>query len=321
MDAIHLRAHSSPELMPFPIELNLPKKHNDHSFEGIAANVMLLLKLIHDHNHESAKSNDDRRKQRLAGMISILDDVKFRMQKSQGTGARKAEFRRCNSELRPRMHGNVPLPRVKKTSEPGSLALADVDDIEQMRKELNASLAARKSLEMMCSSLGREKEFMSTELLKKVHELSELEELVEDLKAQNETLLAKVRACATEHKERRILGNNLGGEPLDNALLHERNKELSKKLLKSLDGYRSMKRKYKDSHDKAVHLRKTMDELEEDLARGRACVDGLRQIVGVKNGQSEDGLEELDKLECLFENLESKSSDHHKWRTETDCKG
>ncbi|KAI4371816.1 hypothetical protein MLD38_010120 [Melastoma candidum] len=105
----------------------------------------------------------------------------------------------------------------------------------------------------------------------------------------------------------------------DDTLLHERNKELSEKLLESLDGYRSMKRKYKYSHDKAVQLRKTMDGLEEDLAQGRACIDGLRQIVEIKNSQSAQGPEELDTLVYLIGNPESKSSDHHKWRTETDC--
>ncbi|KAB1207748.1 hypothetical protein CJ030_MR7G017749 [Morella rubra] len=88
--------------------------------------------------------------------------------------------------------------RGKKSDEP----LIDEKEIG-LRKELNASLAARKSLEMLYSSLGKEKEIMASELSRKVQELSGMEELINDLKAQNEMLRAKVQTCAEEHKEKK----------------------------------------------------------------------------------------------------------------------
>lgn len=42
---------------------------------------------------------------------------------------------------------------------------------------------------------------MAAELSRKVLELSGMEELITDLKAQNETLLKKVRKCGLEHED------------------------------------------------------------------------------------------------------------------------
>ncbi|KAJ6949667.1 hypothetical protein NC651_003600 [Populus alba x Populus x berolinensis] len=69
-----------------------------------------------------------------------------------------AQLRRCNTDLRP------------------SLAPADQKPDES-------------------ASDGKEREIMAAELARKVHELNETEELVYDLKSQNETLMAKLQAC------------------------------------------------------------------------------------------------------------------------------
>ncbi|CDY48572.1 BnaA09g01680D [Brassica napus] len=42
---------------------------------------------------------------------------------------------------------------------------------------------------------------MAIELSRKAYELTEMEELISDLKAQNEKLLKKVQNCAVEHKK------------------------------------------------------------------------------------------------------------------------
>ncbi|KAB1207751.1 hypothetical protein CJ030_MR7G017746 [Morella rubra] len=261
--------------------------------DGIATNVKLLLKLIQDHNEARTKDNDDRKVQRVAGMIKIIDDVKSRIEKSHSPATKK-EFRRCNTDLR----RNV--PRDKKPDEP----LTDEKEI-RLRKELNASLAARKSLEMLCSSLGKEKEIMASELARKVHELSGMEELINDLKAQNEMLLAKVQTCGDEHKERKY-GK---GETQGNAGLQERNRELSKQLVKSLEGYRSLKRKLKDAKDENIGIFGTMEELGKEVRAGLARIrSSFRQRMVSGDEQPGDSEEKISALERMFESFNMKIS-------------
>ena len=157
------------------------------TYKGIATNVKLLLKLIQDHQEASNKGAlDDRKAQRFAGMMTILDDVRTRLQKCQFSGMKSvAELRRCNTDLRATM-SNPPSPR---DHNPKMLVL---DEKEKLRKDLNTSHAAQKRLGVMCASLGKEKEIIARELTRKVQELNEMEELVNDLKAQNERLSSKV---------------------------------------------------------------------------------------------------------------------------------
>ncbi|XP_044497600.1 uncharacterized protein LOC123219669 [Mangifera indica] len=218
---------------------------HDLSLEGIAANVKLLLKLIQEHNEASTKDQDDRKMQRVAGMITIIDDLKTRIQKSQSV-RKTAELRRCFTELKP-----IRPSKDKKTCE------LPTDEQDKLRRQLTESLAARKSLEVICSSLGKEKNIMASELARKVHELSELEEHINDLKAQNETLLAKVQQYASGHKETKSNGVDLQ----ENAALQKRNKALSEQLLKTLDGYKSLKRKYQDAKEENIAIRATMEEM------------------------------------------------------------
>ncbi|XP_031279190.1 uncharacterized protein LOC116137648 [Pistacia vera] len=290
------RAFSSPELVPD----NSSSRLEDHSLEGIAANVKLLLKLIQDHNEASTKNQDDRKTQRVAGMITIIDDVKTRIQKSQSV-RRTAELWRCFTDLKP----NHP-PKETKTSELPN------DEKDKLRRQLTASLAARKSLEVMCSSLGKEKQIMASELAKKVHELSELEEHVSDLKAQNDTLLAKVQQYAAEHKEKKSNGVEIQG----NAALQERTKALSEQLLKSLDGYKSLKRKYQDAKEENVAMRATMEEMGFEVAAGVDQVKGLRQRIATK--EEPVNIEaEISALETMFKGFNMKIGKHIKNKSES----
>ncbi|KAB2601513.1 centrosomal protein [Pyrus ussuriensis x Pyrus communis] len=267
----------------------------DHSFDGIATNVKLLLKLIQEQNEACTKDNDDRKMQRVAGMMTIIDDVKTRIQKSQ-TVKRRAELRRCNTDLRP----NV--PRDKRPPEPV------IDEKERLRRQLSASLAARKSLEIMCSGLGKEKEIIASELARKVQELTGMEEHINDLRAQNEMLLAKVQACAAEHKEKRCAGG--GVEIHGNAALQERNKALSEQLLKSLDGCRSLKRKIKDAQKENNGMHSTMEEMGVEVQGGLERICALKQKIATSNEQAADIEEEISALEHLFESFSMKILKH-----------
>uniref|UniRef100_A0A5B7BRA2 Uncharacterized protein n=1 Tax=Davidia involucrata TaxID=16924 RepID=A0A5B7BRA2_DAVIN len=288
----NVRAKSSPALLPSSTATE--QDDGSSSLEGVAANVKLLLKLIQDHNEACCKEkNDSRRMLRVAGMMTILDNVRTRIQKCQSFGLkREAELRRCNTDVR---HSHV--PRDKRPNE------VVTDEKEKLRRELNASLAARKSLEIMCCSLGKEKEIMAAELARKVHESSGMEELISDLKAQNGTLLEKVQECAAEHKEKKC---SSGGEAQANAALQERNKVLSEQVLRSLDGYRSAKRKLKEAQEDNAAMRATMEEMRVEVGAS------LERIHGFKQGSEQqiDIEEEISQLEHVFECFEIKVSKH-----------
>lgn len=300
-----VRAISSPDLLPSSLNdhtnhnQNIQDRPDDLSLEGVSTNIKLLLKLIQDHNEACAKDiNDERKLQRVAGMMTnILDDVKFRIQKCQTLSKkREAELRRCNTDLRP---GHV--PRDKKPTEAGG------EERQKMKKELNASLAAQKSLEIMCSSLGKEKEIMATELARMVQELSGTEELVNDLKAQNEMLLEKVQNFVAEHKEVETLGNEA---------LQDRNKALSEKLLKSIDGYRSLKRKLKEAQEENAGLHMTLEEVGVDVAAGLDQIRSFRQRIITGNEQAVDIEEEMSALAHMFERFEIKATKHRQKKSE-----
>lgn len=289
-----LRSHSSPDLGAGPPD--------DSTLEGITANVKLLLKLIQDHGEACGSESDDRKVQRVAGMMSILDTVKTRIQKSQPIVKKKpeAELRRCNTDLRPRN-----IPRNRKTGEP-SPATA-MDDKQRLLKELNAVASNNKSLEVMCQSLGKEKSIMAAELARKAQELSGMEELLSDLKTQNEALMAKVQACKADHKDGRPQASSPPKPQGSTTALQERNKALSEQLLKSLDAYRALKRKYKDMVEESTRIRAAMEEFKAEVA---TCLKRIRTFQqGAEPGtQQPVEMEEMLALERVVEHFEMKIS-------------
>ncbi|KAL8045608.1 hypothetical protein ABFX02_08G125400 [Erythranthe guttata] len=303
------RAISSPDLVS---PSTRPEHHYDDSaLEGVAANIKLLLKLTQDHKEACDKEkNDSRRMLRVATMMTILDNVRDRIQKCQSFGNIKrtseAELRRCNTDLR-----RNPIPRDKRNHHGIGGEPVVEDEKERLKRELAASLAARKSLQVMCSSLGKEKEIMACELSKKVHEMCEMEELIEHLKERNNTLLQKVQECASEHyNERRNSGGGLGGgggggqsQAAATAALQERNKVLSEQLLKSLDGYRAMKRRLKLVQEENVTMHGIMDEMGGKVVISIERVRRLRERMNKESEPSPGGdfRREIEALERMFE--------------------
>ncbi|KAL3624776.1 hypothetical protein CASFOL_031444 [Castilleja foliolosa] len=264
------------------------QQYDDSALEGVAANIKLLLKLTQDHKDACDKEkNGSRRMLRVATMMTILDNIRDRIQKCQSFGNRVgsgAEMRRCNTIPKPR---NPPVPRVESDG-------LDEEN-ERLRRELSGSLAAQKSLQAMCTSLGKEKEIMAAELSRRVHELGATEELINDLKVQNEMLLEKVKKCASEKK------HDGGGV---NSALRERNDVLSEQLLKMLDGYRTMKRKLRKAEEENGGMRSFIDEMRAKI------VGSLERIRGFKEGEvlspmNVDVREEIVALESMFECFET----------------
>ncbi|KAL8507342.1 hypothetical protein ACS0TY_018039 [Phlomoides rotata] len=285
-----VRANSSPDLIFPSATKNQP--FDDVALQGVAANVKLLLKLIQDHKIAcDQEKTDHRRMLRVATMMTILDNVRERIQKCQSFGNKRgeAELRRCNTDLR-----RSPVPRDDKRD----------DEKEGLRRDLSASLAG---LQMMCSSLGKEKQIMSAELSKKVHELSEMEEIINNLKEQNETLRQKVQECFSEHMEKKT--GSKGEPPAVALVLQERNKALSEQLLRSLDGYRSMKRKLKVAQEENVMMHDTIDEM------GAKVVRSLERVRSLKEGMSSSSVdvqEEIAVLERVFEGFKMVVEKHDK---------
>ncbi|KAF9588980.1 hypothetical protein IFM89_017659 [Coptis chinensis] len=188
------------------------------------------------------------------------------------------------------------MPKDKKPPEPV------LDEKQKLQKELSDCLVVRKSLEKMFSSLGKEKSIMSAELAKKVQELNSMEEQFNDLKEQSAMLLEKVQICASKHKDKKVVGGDSPGSEH----LQDRNKKLSEQLLKSLDGYRSAKRKMKEAQEENARYRAKMKEVTEEIVRGLERIHAFQQRnTGKENVEME---EELSALEQMLRDLETKVS-------------
>ncbi|XP_068653989.1 microtubule-associated protein 70-1-like [Aristolochia californica] len=236
-------------------------------------------------------------------MISIIDDIRCRIERSIPPNRKEAVLRRCKTELR-----RTPIPKDKKPPEPVN------DDCQALRRELSASHEARKSLERMFSSLGKEKEIMAAELARKVQEISCMEEDINDLKVRNERLLQMVQHCAAEHKEQKIEVRESSG----NQALQERNKRLSEQLLKSLDGYRSQKRKMKEAQEENARLRVKMVEIAQEVVVGQEKIHGFRERFERRKEKELNVEEELSAVESLFQRFEVKATTG--WPKRSECK-
>lgn len=284
-----LRANSSPDLPS-------SDQYDDSALEGVAANVKLLLKLIQDHKHACNKGQkDSRRMLRVAGMMTVLDNVRTRIQKCQSFGNKRseAELKRCTSDVKLN----------RSFSKDGKTA----DETEALSKQLNASLAAQKSLEVMCSILGQEKEIMVKELARKNSELSALEEHIDDIKTQNSSLLQKVKEFATGQSDKAGEGIN---ESQGNVDLQEQNKVLSQQLLRSLDGYRYMRRKLQNSQEETLQLRETMEEISEKAIAGLQRIRELKKQNDKESDTAVDLKECTTELENVFQSLQEMVSKH-----------
>ncbi|KAF7842919.1 intracellular protein transport protein USO1-like [Senna tora] len=309
------RAVSAPELSPSsPSSTSIAQysgEENISGFEGVATNVKLLLKLIQDHNGGITKDNLERKHHRVAGMISIIDEVKNRIQKIQTNSKRRAELRRCNTDVKP----NIPSPREKKSPE------LVTDEKDRLRRELQSSMMARQSIQALCSSLGKEKQIMAAELARKAQELTEMEEYISDLKDQNQMLMEKLQACSSEHREKSgEVETETEVETESNMMLQQRNKELSEQLLKSIDGYRYLRRKFQAAQEENMEIHTVMEEMEVEV---QAAIEKIQSLKGkmeattTTNGGDNNTTikEEIAALEQMLRSLSLKISKHRQKKT------
>ncbi|KAI9122483.1 hypothetical protein K1719_006323 [Acacia pycnantha] len=297
-----LRAVSAPDLMPPSSSIAQPEPASQEnvSLEGVAINVKLLLKLIQDHNVGNSKDNLERKTHRVSGMISIIDEVKNRIQKIQTTSKRRAELRRCNTDLKP----NVPSPRDRRAPE------LITDEKERLRRELHASLVARQSIQAICSSLGKEKQIMAAELARKAQELSELEDYIIDLKDQNHMLMEKLRSYSMERKERSSEMERQG-----NMAMQERNKELSEQLLKVHDDFQSLEKQFQETQEENTQILATMEEMDVEVQAGINKIHGFKEKMATNGEDNLNIKEDISALEHMLESLSLKISKHRQNQT------
>lgn len=283
------RANSVPILAPVRYE----QQQDDSSLEGVTAPIKLLLKLIQDHKDACGKGkNDSRRMLRVATMMTILETVGARIQNCQSFGNKnsKTSLRRCNTDLRL----NQP-PKDKKFG-----IEAAVDEKEKLRRELSACTAARKRLEMICSSLGKEKEIMAMELSRKAQELSGMEELVNDLKAQNEKLVRKVQEC-------------VGGESQGYIALQQQNKSLNELLVRSHNGNQLMKQKLVEAEEENMKVCGIIDEMKEKIESSLSRVKRFKdRAMSEESSLLVDAREDVEALENMFEYFQTMIEKHDK---------
>lgn len=271
-----------------PLSSGVDEQYDDSALEGVAANVKLLLKLVQDHKDAcQTHKHDGRRMLRVAGMMTILDMVRTRIQKCQSFGADRSELRRCNSDMRTSIVEND-----KRSTESHV-----VDDKEKLKRQLSASSAARKSLEAMCSSLGKEKEIMMGELARKAHELAEMEDHIEDLKAQNDSLLERVKDCAEVHEP----GVK---EPQETSSVYEHNKALKDQLMRSLNGYRNMKKNLTEVREENLLMQSKIEEMAIKVGASLEKIRRYRQNHNENNEELsdiEEGILELEHISKCFD--------------------
>ncbi|XP_027338664.1 uncharacterized protein LOC113852554 [Abrus precatorius] len=296
----HARAFSSPQFLTSSTSNN-GHPEEECGLEGLATNVKLLLKLLQDHNGSSTNENEERKVHRVNGMMFILDEVRSRIQKIQSSTKRRAELRRCNTDLR----------RTIPTSKDKRVADVPTDEKEKLKRELNASLVARQSLQAMCSSLGKEKQIMASELARKAQELTELEDFIGDLKAQNDMLMEKLHACSSEQKEKKSNGMEIES----NIALQERNKALAEQLLKSIDGYRSLKRKLRDILEENKEIHDMMEQMEVEVQTGIDRIRSFKKGMITNNVGTRSINEEISALEHMLHSLHVKISNHKQKKT------
>ncbi|KAI3740555.1 hypothetical protein L2E82_31023 [Cichorium intybus] len=267
---------------------SLDEQYDDSALEGVAANVKLLLKLVQDHKEAcQTHRHDGRRMLRVAGMMTILDMVRTRIQKCQSFGAERTSLRQSNNDMRTYLVENE-----KRVAE-----LTMVDEKDKLKRQLSASSAARKSLEVMCSSLGKEKEIMMGELARKAHELSEMEDHIEDLKAQNDSLLERVKECAEVHEP----GQK---EPHGNMAVCEQNKALKDQLMRSLNGYRNLKRNLADVYEENIFMQSRIEEMGIKVGVSLEKIRKYRQNHNENSEELvdiEEGILELEHISKCFD--------------------
>ncbi|CAA6671778.1 unnamed protein product [Spirodela intermedia] len=206
----------------------------------------------------------------MAGILCVLDEVTSGLERFHAPARRrKAELRRCSTDLC--RSGEPPL-QASTGKGPGLPETTTVEENQRLRKELSASLTMQKNLQKI-----------------KAQELQDIEEHLSDVKAQNERLLEKVRLSACEQ------------------YLIDRNNTLSEQLIRTLDGYRALKRKVKDLQEEKAKVQEKVAEMAARMSKGFCHIrDFCRRLAtGMGNAPAEDDdvEEDISSIENVLRGL------------------
>ena len=119
--------------------------------------------------------------------------------------------------------------------------------------------------------------------------------------------MEKLHAWSSEQKEKK----GSGVEMECNIVLRERNKALSEQLQKSIDGYRSLKRRLRDIQEENRQIRDTVEQMEEEVDAG------IHRIGSFKEGRmrTNEIKEEISALEHMLDSLKMKVSKYTQKKT------
>jgi len=118
----------------------------------------------------------------------------------------------------------------------------------------------------------------------------------------------QVQACVAEHKE--VKKPSQGYSEAHQAALQQRNKELSEQLVKSLEGYKLLKRKLKEAQDARQGMQVALDGIAEEIEVGIHQIRSLEERISDNSlgEQATEIKEKITTLKTVFRKIEAKVS-------------
>lgn len=235
--------------------------------------MRLLLKIIEEHKVATNNNRNDGKKMlRAATMMTILENIRLKIQSShpfQVEGAEKDLIRRCSS------NSDFQQKDVGGGGDNHDHHIVPIDEErDRLRKSLDSSLAQRRSLEIFFTNLLKQRDMMSNELSKKVNLMNGMEEFVQELEAENQSLSDKVRKCVSLHSTEEY--DTKDEDYIQ--LLREKNRALSNDLQCTRDRLQSIKVKTKELDDENNTIYEQMNEISGEVNAALHRLNRLKQI-------------------------------------------
>lgn len=242
--------------------------------------MRLLLKIIEEHKVATNNNiNDGKKMLRAATMMTILENIRLKIQSShpfQIEGAEKILIRRCssNSDFQQKDVGGGSGSSSGGGDNHDHHIVPIDEERDRLRKSLDSSLAQRRSLEIFFTNLRKERDMMSNELSKKVNLMNGMEEFVQELEAENQSFSVKVRECVFLHGT-----EESDTKDVDNIVqLREKNRALSNDLQCTRDRLQSIKAKTKELNDQNNTINGQMSEISGEVNAALQRLNRLKQI-------------------------------------------
>lgn len=271
--------------------------HKIVKFAGVVTQLKLLLKIIEDHKEAIRNNrNDGRKRLRVATMLTILENIRLGIQRCQ------FKTKTTETDLGPSSSSN-------SDGEQHQRRYTGEDEIEMLRKKLQAMSEVRKNLELSCANLADDKKRIAIELAKTTHLIKETEERINDLKPHNKILAIKVKKCQCEHKNKRRYcyrgfrsAASLLKEKQEKAILLENNETLEQNLEIAVINCQSIEIKEKQIQHTNSRIREEMKTITEKVNAGLNIFNQFKENMASRPGDTPAYIaKEIARLEHIFE--------------------